>query len=106
MPRAGATSDRCSGGAAAQDRTSEPAYDFIARNPDFRHLVSYADTHRFNWLDFSLDEAAKLALFAEGAKAAADFVAKFDWAGYKEVRCQLLKAYQVTAAIAPSADIS
>ncbi|WP_035566159.1 patatin-like phospholipase family protein [Hymenobacter sp. IS2118] len=81
-------------------------YDFIARNPDFRHLVSYADTSRFNWLDFSLDDAAKQALFAEGARAAAAFVDTFDWAGYQEVRRQLIKAFQVTDAVQPSTAIT
>ncbi|WP_375419529.1 patatin-like phospholipase family protein [uncultured Hymenobacter sp.] len=80
-------------------------YDFIARNPDYRHLVSYADTSAFNWLDFALPESAKRALFAEGARAAAGFVAHFDWAGYQEVRRQLLKAYQVTDAISLGAGL-
>jgi NTE family protein len=81
-------------------------YDFIARNPDFRHLVSYADTSRFHWLDFSLDEAAKQALFAEGARAAAGFVERFDWTGYQEVRRQLITAYQATDTVRPSAAIT
>ena len=81
-------------------------YDFIARNPDFRHLVSYADTARFNWLDFSLDDATKQALFAEGARAAAGFVERFDWAGYQEVRRQLITAYQATDAVRPSTVIT
>lgn len=81
-------------------------YDFIARNPDFRLLVSYVDTERFNWLDFSLDDATKQALFAEGARAAAGFVERFDWAGYQEVRRQLIKAYQATDAVQPSAAIT
>lgn len=81
-------------------------YDFIARNPDFRHIVSYADTERFNWLDFGLDEATKQALFAEGARAAAGFVERFDWAGYQEVRRQLIRAYQATDAVQPSAVIT
>jgi len=68
--------------------------DFITHNPDYRHLVSYADTSRFNWLDFNLDEPTKLALFVAGAEAAARFVAAFDWASYKEVRRQLIRAYQ------------
>lgn len=81
-------------------------YDFVARNPDYRHLVSYADTSRYHWLDFALDEASKEALFAEGVRAAAGFVATFDWAGYKEVRRQLLKAYQATDAVQPSSTIT
>jgi len=68
--------------------------DFITQNPDYRHLVSYADTSRFNWLDFNLDEPTKLALFVARAEAAARFVAAFDCASYKEVRRQLIRAYQ------------
>ena len=74
-------------------------YDFITRNPDFRHLVICAETDQYNWLDFYLSDETKLALFAEGAKAAMKFVRGFDWEGYKEVRRQLLKAYQVTEAV-------
>lgn len=81
-------------------------YDFITRNPDFRHLVSYADTSQFNWLDFSLPDSDKQALFAAGAKAAAEFIDTFDWPGYQEVRRQLLKAFQVTDAVAPSTSIT
>lgn len=81
-------------------------YDFVARNPDYRHLVSYADTSRYHWLDFALDDAGKEALFAAGARAAAGFVATFDWAGYQEVRRQLLKAYQATDAVQPSSTIT
>ncbi|MBD2770151.1 patatin-like phospholipase family protein [Hymenobacter sp. BT664] len=81
-------------------------YDFITHHPDYRLLVSYVETSRFNWLDFSLSEQTKVELFAEGARAAANFVAQFDWEGYKQVRRQLLKAYQVTNAIKPSTSIS
>ena len=81
-------------------------YDFLTRNPDFRHLVSYADTDAFSWLDFGLSEGGKQALFAAGAAAAARFVARFDWAGYKQVRQQLLQVYQATNAVRPAPRIS
>lgn len=81
-------------------------YDFITRNPDFRHLVVCAETDQYNWLDFHLPPATKGALFAEGARAAAKFVRGFDWAGYKDVRRELLKAYQVTDAVKPSDTIT
>jgi len=80
-------------------------YDFITRNPDFRHLVICAETDQYNWLDFGMQPDTKLALFAEGARAAMKFVRGFDWAGYKAVRQQLLKAYQVTDAVKASATI-
>ena len=81
-------------------------YDFITRNPDFRHLVICAETDQYNWLDFNLTPETKGALFAEGARAAAKFVRGFDWAGYKEVRRQLLRAYQATDAVKPSKTIT
>ena len=69
-------------------------YDFITRNPDFRHLVICAETDQYNWLDFNLSDETKLALFAEGARAAMKFVRGFDWEGYKEIRRHTLKVYQ------------
>ncbi|GAA4365918.1 hypothetical protein GCM10023185_36650 [Hymenobacter saemangeumensis] len=45
-------------------------YDFIKRNPDFRLLVSYAETDQFSWLDFQLTPETKGGLFAEGARKA------------------------------------
>lgn len=81
-------------------------FDFITRNPDFRHLVICAETDQYNWLDFQLTPETKGALFAEGARAAAKFVRGFDWSGYKEVRNQLIKAYQASNGTKPSDTIT
>jgi len=81
-------------------------FDFITRNPDFRHLVICAETDQYNWLDFQLSPETKGALFTEGARAAAKFVRGFDWASYKEVRNQLIKAYQASNGAKPSDTIT
>ena len=60
--------------------------DFIARNPDYRKLVSCIDTGDHNWLDFSLKDEAKIDLFKRGATEAAKFLREFDWGKYKKIR--------------------
>lgn len=69
-------------------------YDFIVRNPDYRKLVTYIDTGEYYWLDFEMTEESKHDLFQRGAKAAHDFLIKFEWASYKETRRQLAAAYK------------
>lgn len=58
-------------------------YDFIARNPDYRQLVSYIRTGKHNWLDFFMDTDARVDLFRRGVEAAVEFLGKFDWEKYK-----------------------
>lgn len=65
-------------------------YDFIARNPDYRRLVTYVDTTGHNWLNFEMEQAEKIELFTKGAQAAANFLRQFDWPAYKRLRKQLL----------------
>lgn len=60
--------------------------DFIEQNPDYRALISYIPTDGHHWLNFHMEKAEQLALFQEGMSAAADFLERFDWAGYKEIR--------------------
>lgn len=86
--------------------------DFFLRHPDYRHLVGtistgathtvgtgkYAKGH--NWLDFFLEDDAKVDLFVRGAQAAAAFLQDFDWESYKEIRRSLI-APAVRAAPAP-----
>lgn len=62
-------------------------YDFLVRNPDYNKLICYIDADReFNWLDFNLSEDRKVELFIAGAKKAFDFLDRFDWLEYKEIR--------------------
>lgn len=60
--------------------------DFIARNPDYRKLVSCIDTSDYHWLDFKMADEAKIDLFKKGATEAAKFLREFDWGKYKKIR--------------------
>ena len=72
-------------------------YDFITRNPDYKNLVAYIDTGKHGWLDFDMQDEAKLDLFLCGAHAAANFLRRFNWAGYKQVRQQKMEFYSASA---------
>ncbi len=65
-------------------------YDFILRNPDYKMLVQSIDIGDHDWLNFGIDDKAKIDLFVRGAEAAAKFVRKFNWEKYKNVR-QIVK---------------
>ena len=67
--------------------------DFIARNPDFRKLVSIIDTGEHNWLDFGMSDERKLDLFARGAREADRFLRSFNWKEYKELRASMAKSF-------------
>ena len=65
-------------------------YDFLLRNPDYRHLICRIDAdQKFNWLDFDMDNASQIALFNLGAEKAIDFLENFNWEGYKAIREKL-----------------
>lgn len=91
-------------------------YTFLAKHPDYKHLVTYIDlsekvvqnnkhnteTERFHWLDFNMDSETKFALFMQGMKAAKAFICDishmtesqfsgFDWESYKTLRAQQLQ---------------
>ncbi|MEO8517049.1 MAG: patatin-like phospholipase family protein [Flavobacterium sp.] len=76
--------------------TARFAYDFefLRKNPDFRHLIGYIDTGNHNWLDFGLTEDAKVDLFIRGAQKAAEFLNRFNWEDYKEIRKHKQSYYQ------------
>ncbi len=65
-------------------------YDFILRNPDYRHLIQHINIGHHNWLNFALTADDKKDLFVRGARAADTFLRKFDWAGYKEIRGKMV----------------
>ncbi len=67
-------------------------YDFLHKNLDYRHLVTWIPAKGFDWLEFDMSERKRLKLFLEGANCAADFLAKFDWDGYKKIRKGILEA--------------
>lgn len=60
--------------------------DFLAKHPDYRHLITYIETGDHDWLAFSMPNADKVDLFRRGVIAAVAFLNGFDWAGYKKVR--------------------
>lgn len=94
-------------------------FEFIKRNPDYKHLVQYIPCVReypdgrrepINWIDFNLPDADKELLFRQGAEKAIEFVRAFaspvdadgrsvpvapadgfssKWLFYKEVRRRL-----------------
>ena len=68
--------------------TARYGYDseFLIKNPDFRNLIGYIDTGGHNWLNFNMTEDAKIDLFIRGAQKASEFLTKFDWEKYKDIR--------------------
>jgi NTE family protein len=70
--------------------------DFMLRNPDYQHLITIIDTGRNHWLNFELSPEAKIDLFVRGAKCAAEFLRKFEWEKYKDIRQNLLQAYKLS----------
>ena len=60
--------------------------EFIRKNPEFNYLVKEIDTGNHHWLNFDMSEKDKIDLFAKGVKAAYEFLSKFEWHTYKEIR--------------------
>lgn len=58
-------------------------FEFIQSHVAYKNSIGYVDTGTYHWLDFDLTTAEKIDLFVRGAKAAADFLKKFDWAKVK-----------------------
>lgn len=57
--------------------------DFLISNPHYELCIGNVDVRRFNWIDFNMKTSDKIALFAQGARAAAAFLENFDWDQYK-----------------------
>jgi NTE family protein len=72
-------------------------YDFITRNPDYKNLVAYIDTGEHGWLDFDMQAEDKVDLFARGAREAADFLQRFNWADYVRIRRLKKELYEASA---------
>lgn len=67
-------------------------FEYLFGNPIFKDLVSYVDVSGFNWLNFRLSDKEKIDLFIRGAKAAKEFIHRFDWPVYqKKVRSSQLE---------------
>jgi NTE family protein len=61
-------------------------YDFLIKNKEYQKLVAFIPTGDHHWLNFFLEDGAKIDLFARGVKTAVDFLIGFDWQGYKDIR--------------------
>ena len=62
-------------------------FDFLMKNPDYNRLICYIDADAgFNWLDFGMDAGTQAQLFQLGAEKAVQFLERFDWEEYKEIR--------------------
>jgi NTE family protein len=62
--------------------------DFLLKNKMFEKGVGTVPLSEFNWLNFFLTDQEKLGMFEAGAKAASEFLMKFDWNDYKHAREQ------------------
>lgn len=68
-------------------------FDFFLRHPDYKHIICSIDADsKYNWLDFKMDDGKKKSLFLLGATKAIEFLEKFKWEDYKEIRRKLLEA--------------
>jgi NTE family protein len=65
-------------------------YQFLLTNDDYEHLIQKIDIGEHNWLNFSISDEDKLDLFIRGAKAADEFLRKFNWDEYKKIRESLI----------------
>ena len=63
-----------------------------------KNLVTRIDTKEHNWLNFEMSGEEKIELFLKGARAAFNFLLKFNWEEYKEGRRHMARAYQVEPA--------
>ena len=69
-------------------------YSFLLQNPDYEKLITKVDVGTHNWLNFLMSDEEKIDLFIRGAKAACEFLKKFDWEGYKEIRASMIRAQE------------
>jgi NTE family protein len=65
-------------------------YQFLLKNEDYEQLITKIDVKNYNWLNFSIPDNEKLDLFKQGALAASEFLKKFNWKKYKELRKSLI----------------
>lgn len=68
-------------------------YTFLTKNKDYKKLIHHIKVDDFNWLDFNMSDDDKIELFQRGAEAAAEFLRRFNWEAYKELRASL-KRYE------------
>ena len=92
------------GGAIFNSSRHTLDYEFVKKNPDYKHLVQYIPctykdgkgvVRSYNWLDFNMPDQHKEGLFRQGAMKAIEFVEQFSgpvpgytskWEFYKALR--------------------
>jgi len=57
--------------------------DFLLQNKVFEKGIGKIRLSKFNWLNFFMKPEEKIEMFVLGAKAATEFLQKFDWEAYK-----------------------
>ncbi len=65
-------------------------YEFLLNNRDYEHLIKTVDVGHHSWFDFTISNEDKIDLFIRGVQAASEFMRKFNWHEYKELRQQML----------------
>lgn len=66
-------------------------FDFFLRHPDYKNIICSIDADsQYNWLDFNMPDDKKKSLFLLGATKAIDFLEKYNWEEYKEIRKKLI----------------
>jgi len=81
--------DSLLGMSGAMISTMRQIYDYetLLTHPDYKHLICRIDADaKFNWLDFNMSKEDQVKLFNLGAKKALEFLIKFNWEEYKEIR--------------------
>ena len=76
-------------------------YDFIFKNPLYKHLITHIPTEKYHWLDFNMSEDDKLGLFREGVVAGYQFLENFDWTQHKLLRAAEFELYRVQNRLTP-----
>ncbi|MDP4262142.1 MAG: patatin-like phospholipase family protein [Bacteroidota bacterium] len=77
--------------------------DFLLKNKVFQKGIGTIPLAGYNWLNFFLSDQDKIDMFVRGAKAATEFLMKFDWEGYKDERKDMRKKLLREHALDPSA---
>jgi NTE family protein len=60
--------------------------DFLLKNRIYEKGIGKIYLSKYNWLNFFLKPEEKIDMFVLGAKAATEFLLKFDWDAYKQDR--------------------
>lgn len=60
--------------------------DFLLKNKTYEKGIGRISLSKYNWLNFFLKPEEKIDMFVLGAKAATEFLLKFDWEAYKQDR--------------------